>query len=84
MHDDTFDDVQQFQFEQSTKGQLRFHYIPKSTWCDGAAEKIRQRLLLKLGPDVDLSMSPIKSIPLTGRGKHRFLIQHLELTYGDA
>ena len=84
MHDDTFDNVQQFQFEQSTKGELRFHYIPKSTWCDGAAEKIRQRLLLKLGSDVDLSMSPVKSIPLTGRGKHRFLIQHLELTYGDA
>ncbi|MBV8358916.1 MAG: phenylacetate--CoA ligase family protein [Deltaproteobacteria bacterium] len=84
MHDDTFDDVQQFQFEQCTKGHLEFHYIPKSTWDDDAAEKIRKRLLSKLGPDVNLSMSPVKSIPLTVRGKHRFLIQHLQLTYGDA
>jgi phenylacetate-CoA ligase len=84
MHDDTFDEVKQFQFEQSTKGNLEFHYIPKSSWCNDAAAKIRKRLLLKLGPDVDLSMSPVDSIPLTNRGKHRFLVQHLELTYGDA
>jgi phenylacetate-CoA ligase len=83
MHDDTFDEVQQFQFEQSTKGRLRFYYIPKSTWTDDAAEKIRKRLFFKLGPDVDLSMSPVAAIPLTGRGKHRFLVQHLHLTYGD-
>jgi phenylacetate-CoA ligase len=83
MHDDTFDDVQQFQFEQSNEGYLKFHYVPKSTWRPEAAEKIRQRLLSKLGQDVELSMSPVSSIPLTGRGKHRFLVQHLALTYGD-
>jgi phenylacetate-CoA ligase len=84
MHDDTFDDVQQFQFEQHTKGHLEFRYIPKSTWSGDAAEKIRKSLRRKLGPDVDLSLSPVQSIPLTGRGKYRFLIQHLQLTYGDA
>jgi phenylacetate-CoA ligase len=84
MHDDTFDEVQQFQFEQSRQGQLEFHYIPKSSWSEQAAAKIRERLLRKLGPGVELSMSAVKSIPLTGRGKYRFLIQHLQLSYGDA
>jgi phenylacetate-CoA ligase len=84
MHDDTFDDVEQFQFEQHTKGHLEFRYIPKPTWSGEAAEKIRKSLQRKLGPDVDLSLAPVQSIPLTGRGKHRFLIQHLQLTYGDA
>jgi len=79
MHDDTFDRVKQFQFHQREKGKAIFRYIPKAG-CDAEeVVRIKSRLLAKLGDDMELTMQPVADIPLTKRGKHRFLIQELNI-----
>lgn len=83
MHDDIFDHIYQFQFYQKKKGEVIFRFIPKTTCNKKIIEDMFRRLKIKLGNDVELIMKPVKEIPLTPRGKHRFLIQKLNLPYGD-
>jgi phenylacetate-CoA ligase len=82
-HDDIFNHIQQFQFHQRQKGFATFRYVPKRTCTPVIVEDMKRRLMVKLGDDVELEMKEVPEIPVTGRGKHRFLIQELSLTYGD-
>jgi len=77
MHDDIFDHIRQFQFFQEEKGKVTFKYVPKETCCPDVVQDMKRRLMVKLGDDVDLGMEQVPAIPLTARGKHRFLIQKL-------
>jgi phenylacetate-CoA ligase len=79
MHDSIFDHVRQFQFFQEERGKLRFRYIPKESCCPDVVADMKGRLLVKLGDDVSLCMEQVPEISLTSRGKHRFLIQKLNL-----
>jgi len=83
MHDDIFDYIKQFQFYQEKKGEVYFKFIPKETCNRRIMKNMQKRLKVKLGEDVDLIMKAVKDIPLTRRGKHRFLIQKLQVSYGD-
>ena len=81
MHDDSYDHLKQFQFHQRVREKVIFRYIPKS---DGATKQIagiKQKLQNKLGNDIELIMEPVDEIPLTARGKHRLLIQELDLKF---
>jgi len=84
MHDDIFDHIRQFQFHQKTLGQIEFHYIPRKTCSSAIVDEMKRRLLVKLGDDVELILKSVRDIPLTVRGKHRFLIQKLQMEIGDA
>ena len=79
MHDDIFDHIRQFQFFQEQKGKVTFRYIPKETCRPDVVQDMKRRLMVKLGDDVALGMEQVQEIPLTSRGKHRFLIQKLTL-----
>jgi len=79
MHDDIFDHIFQFQFAQDEKGKVTFKYIPKPSCPPDVVSDMRKRLMVKLGEDVDLAMEAVPEIPLTSRGKHRFLVQKLSL-----
>jgi len=79
MHDDIFDHVRQFQFLQEKIGALTFRFIPASTCRPEVVTAMKRGLLFKLGDDVTLDMQEVSEIPLTSRGKHRFLIQQLPL-----
>jgi phenylacetate-CoA ligase len=79
MHDDIFDHIKQFQFYQEEKGHVVFRYIPKDSCNQRIVSQIKRRLLIKLGDDIQLEMEPVRRIPLTKRGKHRFIIQKLKL-----
>jgi phenylacetate-CoA ligase len=82
-HDDIFDHIKQFQFYQEEKGRVAFRYIPKPTLNDTILQDIRRRLLVKLGDDVEIELQAVDDIPLTPRGKHRFLIQKLPVEFHD-
>ncbi|MBX3052992.1 MAG: phenylacetate--CoA ligase family protein [Caldilineaceae bacterium] len=82
-HDDIFDHIKQFQFHQREQGQVTFRYVPKNTCNEVILQTIHQRLLSKLGADVVLALEKVDDIPLTNRGKHRFLIQELSLKSHD-
>ena len=83
-HDDIFNHIRQFQFDQGEKGKVTFRYIPGESCNDNIVNDMKKRLLVKLGDDVELKMQPVEEIPLTSRGKHRFLIQDMKLPFGDA
>lgn len=83
MHDDIFDHIRQFQFYQEEKGHVTFRYIPKNTCTKEVVNDMKRRLLIKLGDDIELEMEAVEEIPLTSRGKHRFLIQKVNIGFGD-
>jgi phenylacetate-CoA ligase len=83
-HDDIFDHIRQFQFHQRERGVVTFRYVPGIECAGHHVTDMKGRLMAKLGEDVDLHMEAVEDIPPTGRGKHRFLVQELDLELGDA
>ena len=83
MHDETFEAIRQFQFFQEQPGKLVLRYIPKITGSSTALSDLVARLRIKIGDDVEVELKQVDEIALTGRGKHRFLVQMLPLRYGE-
>ena len=83
MHDDFYDHIKQFQFLQREQGKLIFRYIPKPSCNQQLIDGLKARLILKLSDDMQLEMERVTEIPLTKRGKHRLLVQELNLKYDD-
>jgi phenylacetate-CoA ligase len=83
MHDAVFDFFNQFQFHQTERGKVTMRYIPKPGCCHAVLEDVRRRLMTKFGPDMELTFVAVAEIPLTRRGKHRFLIQELPIGFHD-
>ena len=83
MHDSTFDAVRQFQFHQTERGKVTLNYVPRPDCNDSGLAFLRSRVSEKLGGDVTLNLRPVEEIPLTARGKHRFLIQELPVEFHD-
>jgi phenylacetate-CoA ligase len=82
-HDNIFDSIKQFQFYQELKGVVVFRYIPKDNCSNLFLSDVKNRLLEKFGADIELIFECVSEIPVTNRGKHRFLIQKLPLDYHD-
>jgi phenylacetate-CoA ligase len=82
MHDGIFDHIKRFQFFQKEKGKVVFRFAAKDSCNEKILQAMNARLMLKFGDDVELEMEPVKEIPLTPRGKQRFLIQEMKLGYG--
>jgi phenylacetate-CoA ligase len=81
MHDDTYDHLKQFQFHQRERGSVIFRYIPKASLTDELRNETKAKLQSKLGSDIELVIDEVEEIPLTKRGKHRLLIQELDLKF---
>lgn len=79
MHDDTYDQMKQFQFHQREAGSVIFRFIPKTGSKGESFDQVKTRLVSKFGGDIDVIMESVNEIPLTKRGKHRLLIQELDL-----
>ncbi len=83
MHDDSYAYLKQFQFHQKEKGNVIFRFVPKQNLTDEVLRETQAKLQSKLGGDIILQMEAVKEIPLTKRGKHRLLIQELNLKYDN-
>jgi len=81
MHDETYDHLKQFQFHQRERGTVIFRFIPKSSCTDEVLSEVKRNLQGKLGDDIELILEAVEEIPLTKRGKHRLLIQELDLKF---
>lgn len=82
MHSNIFDNVRQFQFYQDTPGELNINVIRAENYSEIDTIRIRKQLLEKLG-DIQLDINFVDSIPATSRGKHKFLIQKLNVAFGE-
>jgi phenylacetate-CoA ligase len=83
MHSDVFENVRQFQFYQDTPGEVTFRVLRKDSYAEEDTFKIRRELGEKLGSDMQLEIEFVDEIQRTRRGKHRFLVQELDVRYGD-
>ena len=81
MHDESYDHLKQFQFHQKEPGRVVFRFIPKESCSEAVLADVRNKMQSKLGGDIELIMEPAVEIPLTKRGKHRLLIQELNLKH---
>lgn len=81
MHDNTFDGITQFQFKQDVAGELVFTYVADKVISVEKKQKIVNSLSSKIGNDNNVYFVKVNEIPLTKRGKHRFLIQNMKLGF---
>jgi len=83
MHSDVFDNVKQFQFYQDTPGKVIFKVIRKDTYTNKDTRYILQELQKKMKRQVEIEIKFVNKIPLTERGKYRFLVQKLPIKFGE-
>jgi len=77
MHSSIFDNVQQFQFHQRKKGEAELRLIRKRSYSNGDSEAILTAFREKMGDTIDLELRFVEELPLTERGKFRFIVQSL-------
>jgi len=82
-HSNVFDKVRQFQFYQDRPGKVILRVVRKIHFKDDEKVFIYQELKKKLGSDMELEIDYVDKITKTRQGKHRFLIQKLDVKYGD-
>ncbi|PYP85889.1 MAG: CoF synthetase [Blastocatellia bacterium AA13] len=79
MHSDVFDNVQQLQFYQREKGKVELRIKRKPSYSEQDSKRIIAALSEKMGDTMEISLSFPDEIPLTPRGKFRFVIREMEL-----
>jgi phenylacetate-CoA ligase len=79
VHSDAFDRVQQLQFHQREKGKVELRIKRMPEYTDRDSRHILAALEEKMGDTMEISLSFTEEIPLSPRGKFRFIIQELEI-----
>jgi phenylacetate-CoA ligase len=65
--------VKNFKVVQEDRSHTRVFVIPEARFSDEAEDKIRARLLERLGKGVRISMERVEEIPRSPSGKHRYV-----------
>lgn len=78
MHNDIFDDLEQFRFYQSKIGEVVFNYIPKNNEKVNL-NKIYNGIKEKLSNEFELKLNQVNNIEKTSSGKLKFLEQELNI-----
>lgn len=77
MHSAIFDNVYQFQFYQREIGQVELRIVRKPAYTEKDSRAILASFQEKMGDTIDLQLNFKDELPLTARGKFRFIIQEL-------
>jgi phenylacetate-CoA ligase len=77
MHSAIFDNVHQFQFHQTEKGKVELRMVPKLSYSPQDSASIVAAFREKMGDTMELKLTFVKELPLTDRGKFRFIVQNL-------
>ncbi|MCC7565584.1 MAG: AMP-binding protein, partial [Methanomicrobiaceae archaeon] len=76
---DAFEHIRQFQFYQEHMGELILKIVKKPGYPEHDIARLQQELQEQLGDEVDIVIQPVESIPRTGQGKYRYLVQELQI-----
>ena len=79
-HYAAFGKVDRLQLEQDRPGAVVVRIVPAAGWTLEDEERLRRDMRAAIGEEWHVDIERVDSIPLTDRGKHRFVIQHLPLT----
>jgi phenylacetate-CoA ligase len=77
MHDDTFTNVQQFQFYQDTPGRAVLRIVPTRSYTDSDRQRIAHRLQQKFDQRLRLDFEVVETIALSRSGKAIYVDQHI-------
>lgn len=80
MHDDTFDNVLQYQMYQDTPGKGVLKVVPAPTFSERDRDVISQNLAGKFKDQFSFTISLVDAIPLSKRGKTIFVDQRIKDT----
>ena len=78
MHDDIFDDLEQFQFQQDEIGKIVLKILPKKSLTLTQISLLESRLLPKFIDEFELKIEVVDIINLSKSGKFTFLIQNIK------
>lgn len=79
MHNDLFDRVRRFQFEQTEPASVLLRVVPKPDYSERDTVRIAREIGEKIGPTVRLRIETADRIEPGPGGKHRWLIQRLPM-----
>jgi phenylacetate-CoA ligase len=79
LQDTTYDNLNEFQLYQDTKGIVVFKYIPKTLLSMREQNALSARLKEKLGDKVTVQLEKVDSINRNNSGKYVFMDQRLSL-----
>lgn len=74
--------VVKFQIHQSADKSVKIMLVTDGQFGEGAGERIRQRMLERLGTDGEASVEYCKDIPPSKSGKYRYVISELSAMTG--
>lgn len=77
MHDDTFDNIMQYQMYQDTPGQGVLKIVPAPTFSAKDIQLLQRNLGKKFQKRFDFKVIIVDSISLSNRGKAIFIDQHI-------
>ena len=80
MHDDTFDDVLQYQFYQDTPGVAVIKIRASKVFSEESKQRILNNINNKLQHRMKVSVMQVDDIPLTERGKSVFVDQKINVS----
>lgn len=78
-HSDIFDHTKRIQYYQDTAGEVILKIVRTEDFTDEDSQKIRAELAAKFQDQIKLSLEFVDDIPLTKRGKYKFVDQRLIL-----
>ncbi len=79
MHSDIFDNVEQFQLHQREPGKAEMWIVRKPEYRQTYDQRIVDAFSEKMGDSVELVIKFVDAIPLTERGKFRYIVQEIPL-----
>ncbi len=77
MHDDTFDNVRQFQFVQDAPGRAQLRIVPTCAFSDADQQRLLSRLERKFDGQLHIELERCLDIPLSPRGKAIYVDQRI-------
>jgi len=84
MHDDTFMRVRQFQFRQDRPGHAVLRVVPSAGFNDADAQRISDRIALKLGDRISIEIELTDMIPTSPTGKAIYVDQRVPAAAPEA
>lgn len=77
-HDDTFDQIENYQFIQAEPGHCILKIVPDGQISSGQLNKIEKKVIQKLGQGIRCEVQVTDKIELTVRGKYKMVIRRWE------
>lgn len=79
VHDDSFDHVRRYQFQQHEPGKVTLRVIPAESWDNECHLLVQNRLQQRLGDRIALTVETCEDLPLTAAGKSSQIDQRIDL-----